>query len=358
MTIVNIYFCVHISGITISALYTSMKFRQLFDTFQNEDDCSDEIFISFHQFYTFVKSKDKTIKNGNIRRALQSNSGGIREIQGKESVNVRLILKYCFNNEKSEACRYIADVVQSEILKQNEATTVVSSSYDLYKLIAKTRFHNVDIVQLQNSAIEETEIDTIIMDHKAEFTTEEWSKIVWFENNFSKTVDYTVSDYENVVELKYSKFQSLLSFKEVSNNLIHVVNKDIKTREKRLNNAEELNKVELKATEKHLAHVLDSEILSLMHEYTDSVKYAVSFDTGLSRLQNTIQVVFSVNDTDLPYELEDFCSRIYYHILRKHKVYVECVYVFNEKALHSFLMSVDLHDFDLEIWYRHKIWMG
>ena len=60
-----------------------MKFRQLFDTFQNENDCSDERFISFHQFYTFLKSKDKVIKNSKIRRALQAN-GGIREINGNE----------------------------------------------------------------------------------------------------------------------------------------------------------------------------------------------------------------------------------------------------------------------------------
>ena len=47
--------------------------------------------------------------------------------------------------KKSEACRYIAHVAQSEILKQNEATTIVSSSHDLYKLIVKTSFHNVDV---------------------------------------------------------------------------------------------------------------------------------------------------------------------------------------------------------------------
>ena len=313
-----------------------MKFRQLFDTFQNENDCSDERFISFHQFYTFLKSKDKVIKNSKIRRALQANDGGIREINGNESVNVKSVLKYSFNNEKSEACRYIADVVQSEILKQNEARTVVSSSHDLYKLIAKTRFHNVDVVQLQGSTVDETRIDSIVIDHKPEFTSEEWAKIVWFENYFSQSVDCTTCAYEDVVSLKYSKFQSLLSFKEACNQLIYVVNKDVKTREKRLYNAEELNKVELKATEKHLAHVLDSEILSLMQEYTHSVKYVVSFDTGISKQKNTIQVAFSVDKTDLPYELPDFCSRIYYEILRKHKVYVECVHVFNEEDLSPF----------------------
>ena len=314
---------------------TGMKFRQLFDTFRNENDCSDERFISFNQFYTFIKSKDKNVKNGNIRRAFQSNGVGIREINGNESVNVKSILKYIFNNEKLESCRYIADVVQSELLKQNEATTV-SSSYDLYKLIAKTRFHNVDVVELQSSAIDETEIDSIITEHKPEFTSDEWTKIVWFENYFSKSVDCTASEYEDIVSLKYSKFQSLLSFKEACNHLIHVANKDIKTREKRLHIAEELNKVELKANKKHLAHVLDAEILSLMNEYTDSVKYVVSFDTGVSKFKNTIQVAFSVNKTDLPHELQDFCSQIYYQTLRKNKVCVECIYVFNEDDLNSF----------------------
>ena len=109
----------------------------------------------------------------------------------------------------------------------------------------------MDVVDLQKSAIDENEIDSIITDHKPDFTIEEWAKIVWFESYFSKTVDCTASDYEDIVSLKYSKFQSLLSFKEACNHLVCVVNKDIKTREKRLSNAEELNKVELKATEKH-----------------------------------------------------------------------------------------------------------
>ena len=62
----------------------------------------------------------------------------------------------------------------------------------------------------------------------------------------------------------------------------------------------------------------------------------VSFDTVISKSKNTIQVVFSVDETDLPYELEDFCSIIYYHILRKHKMYVECVYVFKKETLKTF----------------------
>ena len=99
------------------------------------------------------------------------------------------------------ACRFIANVVQNEILKQNEATTNISSSHELYKLIAKTQFHNVDIVQLQSSAVDETQIDSIITDHKSQFTEEEWAKIVWFENHFSKSYDSTACDYEDVVIL-------------------------------------------------------------------------------------------------------------------------------------------------------------
>ena len=113
-------------------LVTSMKFCQLFDIFQNENNHSDERFITFNQFYTYLRCKDKTVKNSKIRRALQSNGGGIQEINGNEYVTVKSVLKYSFNNEKSEACRYIADVVQREISKYNKATTLVSSSHDLY----------------------------------------------------------------------------------------------------------------------------------------------------------------------------------------------------------------------------------
>ena len=59
---------------------------------------------------------------------------------------------------------------------------------------------------------------------------------------------------------------------------------------------------------------------------------------------------FQLMKQTLPHELEDFCSRIYKQILRKHKVYVECVYLFNEENLKPFFfsMTVDQHDFDLE----------
>ena len=110
----------------------------------------------------------------------------------------------------------------------------------------------------KSGAVDETEIGSFIIDHRPDFSSEEWAESVWFENSFSKTVDCITSDYEDVVSLKYSKFQSLMSFKKAnSNHLIHVVSK-----RKRPNNTEGLNKVELKA------NGLDSEILSLMHEYT------------------------------------------------------------------------------------------
>ena len=332
----HMFFCSHCRFFDQRHLVTNMKFNQLFDIFQNENDCSDDKFIGFNQFYTYLRSKDKTIKNGKIRRAFQSYSGGIQEINGSESVNVKSVLKYSFNNEKSEACRYIADIVQQELLKYNET---VSSCHDLYKLIAKTKFQNVDAAALQSSAVNEEEIDSLITDHKPNFTKEEWAKIVWFERHFSKTVDCISSDYEDIVSLKYSKFQSILSFKEACGHLADVVNKDIKTREKRLSNAEELNKVELKASEKHLAHVLDTEIQSLLNEYTDSVKYVAFYDTGTSKQQNTLQLAFSVNKADMPYDLQDICSRIYYHVLRKHTVCIESIYVFNEEDLIPFFIE-------------------
>ena len=85
---------------------------------------------------------------------------------------MKSVLKYSFHNEKSAACRYIVDIVQREILNHNEAKTGVSSSHDLYKFIAKTKFHNVD-VQFQSGAIDESDIDSIITEHKTEFTNEE-----------------------------------------------------------------------------------------------------------------------------------------------------------------------------------------
>lgn len=95
--------------------------------------------------------------------------------------------------------------------------TIFNSSFELYNLIAKTSFHEKSTL-LDSCLFDEGNIETLVCEHKSHFTEKEWKKICWFESHFSKYInkEYTYHDieYERLIDLKYSKFQSLLKFKE------------------------------------------------------------------------------------------------------------------------------------------------
>jgi hypothetical protein len=93
------------------------------------------------------------------------------------------------------------------------SVTVTDSSLELYQIISTTTIPDVSIL-LDSLLIDEQKVPTLIAEHKNHFTAEEWKKIVWFENHFSKTVEHNLHQlsYEDVLQLKFSKFQSFLSF--------------------------------------------------------------------------------------------------------------------------------------------------
>ena len=160
----------------------------------------------------------------------------------------------------------------------------------IYRLIAKTKFNNIDIDNPQNSETDDTEIPSLLKEHKGNFTNDDWFKIVWFEHHFSKTQDFMEKSYDDIVKLKYAKFRSSLSIKECCEQLRNIISLDMKTREERIAKAEKLLKAELNAQEKHLAHKLDADILSLVRSFCGKdVKAVVTFDTVNSRRYNTLQ---------------------------------------------------------------------
>ena len=315
-----------------------MKFCKIFNIQQGERQLSDERYISVKQLSSFLKDKDSSFTNKHFRRTLQSYKGGISIINGTDVVPVKSVLRYCFNHEQSKGCSFVCNSVQQEILKLNDAERYVVSSLDIYRLIAKTKFYNIDVdhIHVQNSETDENDTPSLLTEHKGHFTSDEWSKIVWFERHFSKHLDFLEQGYDAIVNLKYSKFQSLLSIKDCCDQLRNIISLDLKTREERIAKAEELSKAELNAKEKHLAHRLDVDVLSLVRTYCgEDVKAVVTFDTVNSQRHNTIQLAIAT--TDLQHDLADLCKTIYYHAAKRHNVHIECIYVTCEDGLKPFI---------------------
>ena len=207
-----------------------IKFTKIFEILKDESQETDDRYISFRQFSTFVKD----ISKKNFRRTLQSYPGGIPVVNGVDVIPVKSVIRYCFNQDQSKSCSVVCDSVQKAILKLNDADRYIDSSLDIYRLIAKTKFYSIDIDHIRNNATHDTDqndIPSLVKEHKGNFTKEEWDKIIWFEHHFSKTQDVMKESYDEIVKLKYAKFQSLLSIKECCEQLRSIISLDMKTRE-------------------------------------------------------------------------------------------------------------------------------
>ena len=90
------------------------------------------------------------------------------------------------------------------------------SSFELYKKIAKTTLFDSEY-QLEDIKFEEKKLKFLINEHKPHFSPCEWQKICWFERHFEKDIDNDYDlEYNRLIELKFSKFQDILSAKQVS----------------------------------------------------------------------------------------------------------------------------------------------
>ena len=122
----------------------------------------------------------------------------------KEAVSVTEILRYCFNHcNDYDACKEIVRVVENAALYSRTSTDTqyVTSSFDLYKLIAKSHFQNFNNF-LQQPELDESLIPTLVTDHKGLFSDSEWKKIIWFEFHFAKDIHDEELSYEELLELK------------------------------------------------------------------------------------------------------------------------------------------------------------
>ena len=198
-----------------------------------------------------------------MKRSLQKFQGGSKKICGKDSATVFSVLKYLFVNASLKSCETIVKKVINELLHE-ESITAIHSSLELYRLLVKTKIHqNPEI--LNTIEFEEGNISTLITEHKPFSTENEWKRICWFGNDFCKDNNFLQHDlsYEDVLHLKYSKFQSLVHVIDCSKKWAEISSEQIRQKTVRYQAAEKDHQVKITSGQIHIVSVLDEEIKAL-----------------------------------------------------------------------------------------------
>ena len=311
-------------------------------TFSVITDDSDNSFIPFDEFYQFLKRNDQNVSRvDNVRRTFKGYIDGIQTVNGQNCVPVFSVIRYLFSySDSSEGCLKTAKEIERELLRVKINTGSTFSSFNLYKLIAKTKFHDSEII-FSRCAFEESNILTLVADHKSLFTEYEWLKICWFEYHFSKSVEWKFQDlnYDDVIKLKYDKFQSFLSFKDCSKKLSTCVSVHMKQKSVRIEAASDKNQIEIVAQKRHKPVIIDNEIETIFKEqFEDKIYKAVSFDGTNSVENNSLQACIEIEDKitidDLPVDV--LCRRVFHYILRRHEVLLAHVYFVHTDELVKF----------------------
>lgn len=317
-----------------------MGFLKTFTVISDEN----ENYIPLDAFYQFLKINDKNVPRlFNVKRTFKGYKGGIQSVNGQTAVPVSSVLRYLFAcSESSEGCQKITKEVEKELLhrKSNPQPGLTGSSLSLYKLIAKTKFIDAELL-FSKCVLDERRILTLVIDHKPLFTEKEWLSICWFEHHFSKSVERKFQDlqYDDVIKLKYEKFHSYLSFKDCSKKWFITSSKHMKEKSVRIEAARDKNQIEIIGQKRHKPVIIDNEIEILFKEHCeDKVVNVFSFDTIQSISTNTIDACVEITprivSADLP--VNDICRRAFYFLLRRHNVLLKNVYFVHTDALASY----------------------
>ncbi|MEW8487860.1 MAG: hypothetical protein AB2705_21995, partial [Candidatus Thiodiazotropha sp.] len=191
--------------------------------------------------------------------------------------------------------------------------------------------------------IPEQEIVTLVVEHKSNFTSSEWKRICWFEISFSGDFKLKQSDLpcEEVLELQYCKYKSLLTLVYCSKKWVRESETQIQQKNLRYQASDKENQVIITSGQGHIAIILDSDIKSLIDIYCpDSIGHIVCFDLTKSENVNSVCVVLFQNQ-ELEVSFDDLCSRIFYMLKRRHNVYLESVLLIKTEELKDFVSEDD-----------------
>ena len=211
-------------------------------------------------------------------------------------------------------------VEQAVLYSRKSETQYITSSFDLYKLIAKCHFQNASDY-LQQLELDESAISTLVIDHKDLFSQNEWKKIIWFEFHFAKDIKNDDLSFEEILKLKWRKYSGLLSFENCKNILDNVVKKHLTERLQRRQAARREDSEQVIIGQSHLYRVTDTEIASLIQEnYPEAFENSVVFEHDYEKKEEGLCVVVEVlNEVDE--DVYDFlCQSITYSLQNQHQL--------------------------------------
>lgn len=247
-----------------------MALQKLFYIFKDPDtDNASTHLVYVDDFYKYFKEETEEaqcIRRSYIVRSLKN----IKIIEGKEAVPLLDILKYCFSHwESCKGCEKIVKIVENLVLygSDNKVQTseYVRSSLELYRALTKNSFSYIN-EGLKHLNIDEEKIVSLVTEHKNSFSEEQWKEIVLFEYHFSKENEEPAS-YEELMQLKWSKFQKIKSASCVSRQLETISKRHMKERFRRKETAKQVHALQINASKTHLAETLDLQLFSMVQEY-------------------------------------------------------------------------------------------
>ena len=295
-----------------------MSFSKRFQVFQEDSLEDNENYIYLEEFLNLLKKKDKDVNVDiyKVKRSFKSYKGGIKIFHDKQIVSVVSVLKFIFSFfDKYDTCAILAREIEKEILsdKNTKVANTVNSSLDIYKLVANTKFPNLDLL-FDQVKFDEADICTLVPEFRESFTRDEWRKICWFESHFSKTWDNTNVDFEEIIKRKFQQLQSLQSLLECKENWTKTSQLQIKSKELRIKTAAKLNQSEIQAAQKHIPSIIESLLLSLLLDsFGEGIETVAVFDTLESAPHNVVHAVLEISDTiNIKTSLDDLCHQLFY----------------------------------------------
>ena len=297
-----------------------MALQKYFYVFKDPEDSSSYL-IYVDDFYNyFVKQAKK--ENIHIRRSyILRTFKTVKVIEGKEAVQIKDILRYCFNHvEEYSVCKEIVREVEKAILfgKATSEHEYVRSSLELYKLIAKNKFEISNALSEQVS-LDYSTVETLVKDHKSQFSDHEWRKIVWFEYHFSREHSCEKQSYEDLLKLKWDKYSNLQSFKNLKGVLEDVTRKHLKHRILRREATKQSESAQIFGAYNHRYDVIDSELTALIQEYyPEEFRSVTIFEEDHGKHESEIVAVIEVS-SHVGEEVYGYVKQsISYELQRKH----------------------------------------
>ena len=325
-----------------------MALHKLFYIFEDPDINTNSL-LFFDDFYKYFDEKNRKqnvrLRPSFVLRSLKST----KQIGGKVAVSVKEILRYCFNHcDDYDACKELVCVVETAVLSSKTTDTqYVTSSYDLYKLIAKSHFQNFNEF-LQQLELDESDISTLVTDHKCLFSNKEWNKIIWFEFHFAKEIRYDELSYEELLKLKWSKFNGLLAFGNCKSILENVVKKHLKERFLRRQAAQREESEQIVIGQSHLYRVMDTELSSLTQEnHPEAFGVCIVFEYDYDKKEEGLCVVVE-GISEINEEVSTLlCHTIKYALQNKHQLLLKNVICLKADALAIYLIGDTVARFHL-----------